>query len=371
LAAQLKTARPTTRFRALATLVLVAQTAAMSCDTEPAKQHPRVGIEVIGTSPLLDDPRIASIVDAVWATDSTLIATINGGSALAAIHLDGAVERIFATSGNGPGEVASALWLDIGGDTAVVSFDVGNSRVSWWSLTGTHLRSLRLDQAPFYGGWVTPAGMVIKAAGAGTVRFLRMTTAGQLLGTVALDARASSPDATCGYCPGAVRSDGLVAAAASDTSYRILLAAEGSRQVAYAERRSLPAIPLSPLERDSAAAVWQKAIDYMTSRPATTPASLERFRAIAGQQVFKKRFLHNAFWYDTSDRLWVQRSVTAGDSAALDLFDRDGKFVAAFLLPPAARVLDIRRDKILASLENSNGMLRFVYLRLTHSNSNE
>jgi hypothetical protein len=143
-----------------------------------------------------------------------------------------------------------------------------------------------------------------------------------------------SSELACGYCPAAVSPTGRIAAAVSDTNYRIIEYDASGNRLGTWEREGVPIARRTDAERDSIEGVWNMARARVTRDDGTTsPGILDRINQLAETSGFHKRFLPDGLQFD-NDCLLAQRSTIATDAAVVDVFNAERMFVGTLQLPP-------------------------------------
>lgn len=334
--------------------MLVAVLFIVGCEPKPRVETNRLAVREVRRTPLASEIARHEIVDIDWATDSLLFSTIEGGEELALFGWDGSLARRVARKGEGPGEVSFALHVLRATDASLKAIDVRQFKVKTWSIDGELQSDVRFPAALATGAWDTDEGLVLRTdAGNGEMRFDLLSDPGASLRRASFASRPSRAETSCSYCPTAVAMDGTIAMATSDTSYRILRASREGAALPPIERADLAAIPLSESEADSIVEVYDAMADKIVQRSGLRSGA-ERLRAAGRMRAFKPRFT-GRFSFDERSMLWVQRNVANGDSAAVDVFDRDAKLLGEFRLPPGVVMYRARHGNVLGMFLTDEG----------------
>lgn len=295
------------------------------------------------------------VTDIDWSTDSTLFASIERAEELVLVGWDGAIKKRVARKGDGPGEVSFALHVMRADDSSLKAIDVRQFKVKTWSTSGELWSEVRFPAALATGAWMTDEGLVLRTdAGNGEMRFDLLSDSGVSLRRASFASRPSRAETSCSYCRSAVALDGTIAMATSDTSYRILRARSDGSALTPLERRGIPAIPLSKLEGDSITEIYESMANKIAQRPGMPRSSVERLRASGRMRAFKNRFV-GRFSFDEHSALWVQRQVAEGDSAAVDVYDREARLLGEFRLPTGVVMYRAHHGKVLGSFVTTEG----------------
>lgn len=309
------------------------------------------------------------LADLEWGGDSTILAAVERGTSIVLVRWDGSLHRQVARAGDGPGEVRNVFGLARSPDR-LVALDAHRFRVLSWTHEGELVRDAAFTPALATGVWMTDRGLALKSDGAfmsGAVHFDILESRGdsaRRLSRFTTRNALRSADSTCSYCPSAVSRDGLVASSTSDTSYRILRWRTGGASLQSIERPDLPAIRRSQREADSVVQVFEEAIQRLAARGRATPENVARFRDAGRQNAVKRRFLARGLVFDEDGRLWVQRQVADGDSAAVDVFDRRARLIGSVRLPVGTIMHRAGDAHVLASSTDDEGVLTVIEYRV-------
>lgn len=309
------------------------------------------------------------IADVAWTHSSSIMAAFSGGAELLLLRWSADEVHRIAGPGSGPGEAKQIQWVLRMGDSAMATIDATLMRAYLWDSLGTLVSSVDLGSRKVLGAWETRGGIALKVgAGATAVAFLRLNgDAGEserreYPSTTALPLRS---DATCDFCPAAVSTDGTLAMAVSDTSYRILRVDAAGRALAPIEQATVPAVRRSAEEIDSINGVWDRVAAVIGSDERISPANVNRFRERGRDLQFKPRFTARGLRYDEDGRLWAQLAVNAGDSARVDVFSRLGEIVGTLRLPPGSTVRQVAQGRLLVTEEHEDGRVVIVEYQTT------
>lgn len=343
---------------------------AMACGDDRAPVAPTSvsAIEIRRTPPtsVIAEYELADIA---WATDSTFVAAIDGGSSIVLVRWDGSLHRQVARKGDGPGEVRTVFGLARSGNE-LFALDANRFRVLTWTHDGELKRDVPFEPKLAIGMWMTERGLALKVDGgfgSGVLHFDVLAAGGDSAGRLSRHTVRNTlrePDSTCFYCPSAVSRDGTIASSASDTSYRILRWRADGTPLPPIERPELAAIRRTQREVDSIAEMYEDMIQRFGSRGRMTPRLAARLRESARQNAFKRWFLGRSLVYDDDGRLWVQRQVGDGDSAAIDVFDRRAQLIGIVRLPRGIVMHRANAARILASTLDDEGVLTVLEYRV-------
>lgn len=291
--------------------------------------------------------------------DSLLLA-IGGGTGLILLGWGDGVGSPIAREGRGPGELLGAGWIVVleNGDLAVV--DGTQHKLQIWSRSGRLRHDVRVDAPLITGAWHAGGDLVLRTSPSMSwMEFVRVETKS---GSVSRPegarwlSNSGSSSQSCRYCAASVRDDGLVALAVSDTTYRVLLRTLSGDSVGTIERAGVPAVRFSQNERDSIAGIWREMAQLTRARRGDALAA--RLEALARRpgKEFKPRFLARGILFGTDGMLYLQPTVEQGDSATVDVFDRDLRFVTAMRLPPGSVIQHATESYLLILEETESGL---------------
>ncbi len=167
---------------------------------------------------------------------------------------------------------------------------------------------------------------------------------------------------SCSYCPSAVSTLGLIARATSDTSYRVLRSRKDGDTLRAIERQGVPRVRLSASQLDSLAEGARK-FQELLDRSNASQQQRDRFRSRTHPE-FANRFISRSIRFDEEEKLWVQRAVTAGDSAEVDLFDVRSKYLGTMRFPPGAVLRRVSEGRALTTITYANDRTVIAEYRL-------
>lgn len=304
----------------------------------------------------------SDVLDIDWATESTLFASTMLGQELDLVRWDGTRQRTVARRGSGPGEVLGAAWLLRQDDSTLVSIDILQPRISWWTIAGD-LRHESHPEVPFItGAWSTRSGLVLRIARPTLTTFTWFDDAGRAAQNRAFAAERGSSTSSCGSCATAVGHDGSIAMAIADTSYRFLRIGPDGDTLPPVQRVGHPLVRFSRSQQDSLDVRAQQ-IEALMDRVGADARTRARFRTRMYPE-FLPRFMPRSVFLDSEERLWVQRQVTSGDSAEVDLFDSDADYVGTMRLPPGSTLRRVDAPRLLVSITDPQGRTTIAEFRL-------
>lgn len=320
----------------------------------PATEPPWSVVEIRRT-PWVSDISNATILDIGWLGDSVLIASVNQGASLVLLGWDGRIRKRVSRKGRGPGETTGAAWLLTRGDSLFVSIDILNRRAAWWTQSGELRYERQLDLPTITGAWGVNEGIALRTTSGGrSMTYTVLDDSAVTISMYQFPSTSTNPTSSCGYCPSAVSKDGEIAMGVSDTSYRILRTDLDGHWLSPFELAGVPAVRRSPQELAEVSKTWDRMMARLEASGAPSEG-IEMIRRVAAAQRYKKRFVARTMLFDESGVLWVQRSVSDGDSAAVDVFADSVGHIGTFRLPPAVVMRRVRQNRLLATQMLSTG----------------
>ncbi len=327
------------------------------CDeAAPKAEHRALSVVLVRETPLFSQIAEDEVIDAEWASDSTLFLSVARGKELLLVAWNGRVSTRVASEGRGPGEVIGAMWLLRRGDSALVSVDILQPRVSWWSINGELLHESNPELPFITGAWSTRDGIVVRVARPRHFTYTWLDDSGRVGANTAFPSERNSAGTSCGYCPSAVSENHRIAMAVSDTTYRFLISNRAGDSLANVSRESIPRVRLSPAQLDSVREDAE-ALQALFERTRASEATRERFRSRTHPE-YATRFISRSVRYDERQWLWVQRSVYSGDSAEIDVFDESSDYFGTVRLPPGTVLRRVSSGRLL--ITHTNGDSRTV-----------
>lgn len=340
----------------------VALLSIVACEEPPAVERAVIDVELTRTTPTISVISSDDVLDVAWAAESTLFVSTLLGQQLDLIHWNGTRLRAVARKGNGPGEVQAAAWLLRRDDSTLVSVDILQPRISWWSVSGA-LRHEVTPELPFItGAWSTRAGLALRIARPTHTSFTWFDDSGRVLLNRGFAAARNSSTTSCGSCATAVGADGSIAMAIADTSYRFLRVGPDGDTLPPVRRLGHPLVRFSPSQQDSLE-VRARQIEALMDRVGADARTRARFRTRMYPE-FLPRFMPRSVFLDSDERLWVQRQVTYGDSAEVDLFGADSDYLGTMRLPPGSTLRRVNASRLLVSIIDPRGMTTIAEFRL-------
>lgn len=324
-----------------------------ACDnTSPGSTHRTLALSLVRETPRSSQIAEDEVIDAEWATDSTLFLSVARGKELLLVKWNGSIRTRVASEGRGPGEVIGAMWLLRRGDSALASIDVLQPRVSWWSTNGELLYESNPELPFITGAWSTRDGIVVRVARPSHFTYTWLDDSGRVETNVAFHSERNSGEASCGYCPSAVSGNHRIAMAVADSSYRFLISTRAGDTLQDIGREGIPRVRLSSAQLDSVRADAE-ALQALFERTRASEATRERFRSRTHPE-YMNRFISRSVRYDERQRLWVQRSVISGDSAEIDVFNESSDYVGTIRLPPGTVLRRVSSGRLLVSHTDGN-----------------
>ncbi len=305
---------------------------------------------------------LTSLDDATLTSNGGIAIAADAGRLIAAFESASARWSILARRGDGPGEVRTARWVlhDVG--IGLLAVDASSHRVLRWAGVDDAMHTMPLEGRTITAAWLFGDTLTIRYAPASEpVVLAAYGPTGDTIRTVRIPVRLPSSELGCGHCPAAVSSDGRIAIAVSDTSYRVLEYDWRGALLGEWSRRGVPLVPRSRREADSLRRVWDMVAGRISAAGTTTDAA-QRVAELATQSTHHKRFFARGMHFDGSCLL-LQRSVASEDSAAIDLFGRDRAFIGVIRLPPGARLHQARDGLLLSSQELHDGTFDLTVTR--------
>lgn len=331
-------------------LVFVASLASLTSFTGCANsviENVPLTVELLRRTPASSTFALEEIADVEWATDSTLFLSIARGRELVLVRWDGTLQRRVSGKGRGPGEVLWAPWLLRRNDSTLVSIDIRQLRMSWWSIAGDLVHESSFELPFIAGAWSTPDGIFLRAALTPQWWFVWFDDSGRVVEKRGFTSEAISPNTTCPSCVMAVSPHGSIAMAAADTSYRFLRTSADGDSLPAAGRPEIPRAQLSASQRDSLGGEAQK-VEAMLNRLDAPDRIRTRFMSRMDPE-FLPRFMARSVRLDESESLWIQRYVTGGDSAEVDVFDARSKYLGTVRFAPGTVLRRVSNGRILTS----------------------
>lgn len=346
----------TLAIRALALLSFLA------CSEPPIADWTPISVALTRATPAVSIVSSDDVLDVTWATDSTLFVSMLLGQQLDLVRWNGTRQRAVARKGNGPGEVQGAAWLLRRDDSTLVSVDIMQPRIAWWSLSGD-LRHEVTPELPFItGAWSTGLGLALRIARPTHTTFTWFDDSGRVLFNRAFTAARNSSTSSCGSCATAVGADGLIAMAIADTGYRFLRINVNGDTLRPVDHPGHPLPGFSPSQQDSLEVRAQQ-IRALMDRINADARTRAQFRARMYPKT-RARFMPRSVFLDDDARLWVQRQVTGGDSAEVDLFDADADYIGTIRLPPGSTLRRVDAPRLLVSITDPQGRTTIAEFRL-------
>lgn len=346
----------------LSTMSILGLLLSSGCAEPSAAVKRSLDIELVRTTPEVSVFSNDDVLDVTWATESTLFVATLLGQELDLVHWDGTRQHAVARKGNGPGEVQGAAWLLRSDDSTLVSVDILQPRITWWTVAGGLKREANPEVPFITGAWITGAGLVLRVARPTHTTFTWFDDSGGVLQNVAFKAERSSPTSSCGSCATAIGASGLIAMATADTSYRFIRVHMEGDTLQPVERRGIPLVRFSTSQRDSLA-TRARQIEALLDRTKANDRTRARFRSRMYPE-FAPRFMPRSIFVDDDDRLWVQRQVATGDSAEVDLFDVDAEYRGTMRLPPGATLRRVHGARMLMTVTDAQDRTSIAEFRL-------
>lgn len=291
-----------------------------------------------------------ALADIERLSDSALVFSLDHGSEIVMVSWSGASRRRIARKGRGPGEVELAGWLARSDDGTLLALDPVSRRITRWSNTGEFQFHVSLEVPAPTGLWSAPGGIVVRASmRTGGAALYLLDAGAKPVSVLPVAATHGVERGSCSYCPVAVSNSGVVAWAPFDTSYLILVRSLAGDSITTLAHPGVAAVRRSTREADSVAKVWASATAYLAGPAGASAERVERFRARAARQVFKKRFFSRGVHFDDQGRIWAQRSMPDGAAAAVDMFDAGGEWRATYDLPAGSVVHRASCGRLLVS----------------------
>lgn len=333
------------RFKSVLPVLLALVSIACS---EPAVQHISLKVELLRNTPVTSEFALEEIADVEWVGDSTLFLSIDGGRELDLVRWDGILQRHVARTGQGPGEVLWAPWLLRRNDSTFVSIDLRQLRMSWWSASGNLVYESNFELPFIAGAWSTPKGIFLRAAlSKEQWWYVWFNDSGSVVEKRGFTAEPISPNVTCSACAMAVSPHGSIAMGAADTSYRFLRTNSDGESLPVAGRPEVPRARFSASQQDSLAGRALE-IEALMDRVDADDRTRARFKTRMYPE-FLLPFRARSVFLDEEESLWVQRNVTGGDSAEVDLFDRQSAYLGTIRFAPGTILRRVQRGRVLVS----------------------
>lgn len=342
----------------LRSALLVVLVGLAGCYVDDAPPQVRVSEGLLSRSTPADS-RIAfeTITDIEPLSDSLLLVSVDGGRELWVVGWDGDRRHVASRRGKGPGEVQGAAWIGRVAPDLFCSVDVILRRISLYAGDGRYIRGWGYDFPSVTGVWAFRDRLVLRTtASSSSMDFLTLDTDGVLLDSKRMPSLAESSTESCRYCPAAVRSDGAVVLAVSDTSYRLIVKGLSSDSSLFVQGPPEPALLAPQADRDSIAALWRSIAGRLRER-GLPPEALANVDAIARSpgRSFLPRFIGRTALFSDSGEFFIQRTAAAGDSAVVDRFSRNLEYVRSIRLPSGSQLRRVYGETLLVTRALGNG----------------
>jgi hypothetical protein len=367
---------------------------AQNADPESSVRFPPLGeLEVVGVPSPLPDLVIGEGVDAVHVFLSVADAArlddgnivVLGSSSLRVFSPGGLLLRSFGRSGEGPGEFAKPISLQIGPGDSLYVFDSGHQRLSVFSPAGELLRDARIQEAisPTHeigrftdGTWFARGADRVMAARPGdmardTVTFALLTdrmTWGRRLARVP---GVYTSSVSIGGRQGA-RQTPFSPEPISDHHGRCLYLASGeSPQVTVLEATGHLVRTLQSNDPSRAASPgdWDRWVDYM-SEPVPADRRGEYRRVVDRIPRMERLPVFHDLVVDRQGYIWMQHyAAPFGEGTDFTILASTGEAVGRVEFPEALKILEIGVDYVLGRRMSGLNEEVLVMYGLTRSDS--
>ncbi len=334
----------------------------MSCTAERTAYVTSAEMVQARATPGDSDLSAERIDDILPISDSTLAISVDAGREIWIAGWDGMRRRVVARRGRGPGEVEGAVWLVRSADDRIAAIDVLLRRVQLWTTAGDYIGGWNYDLPTITGAWGLEDGLMLRATGMSSrMDLISLDNAGGVRTARSLPSRAESSRTSCRYCPAAVRMDGTVLLAVSDTSYTFLVGTLSSDSLTAIAGPPIPAIRAPDATRDSIARLW-RGIDARLASRGSPAETRERVRSMANGpgRSHLRRFLPRGIHFSRSGALFAQRTVAPADSAEIDEFDSHLVYKRTLRLAPSAVLRGTTARGILVTETANAGQQRLI-----------